>query len=284
MPTTYSPLRYPGGKTKLYPIVRPIINANLSGSNRIYIEPFAGGAGLALKLLYCHDVDKIILNDVDASIFAFWNSCLHNTDALCDMILSCPLTLDEWHLQKDIYCNPQNHSELEIGFATFFLNRCNVSGIIRGGPIGGKKQTGSFKLDARFNRKSLIEKIRRIGANSSSIDFYNLDATYFMTHLPANCNGDNIILNIDPPYVRKGNMLYENAFTEQHHVLLANVISTLPYKWLVTYDWCDLIDHLYSKYRKEIIQLNYSIGSAKSGQELLIYGDSIDLPSHKDTH
>ena len=44
-----SPLRYPGGKAQLFPLVRDIIVANrLNGAT--YIEPFAGGAGLALKL------------------------------------------------------------------------------------------------------------------------------------------------------------------------------------------------------------------------------------------
>ena len=161
MPQTPSPLRYPGGKTKLFEYISPVVTKNLNGTNRIYIEPFAGGSGLALKLLFAGIVDSLILNDLDYSIYCFWNSCITQAPALCTMIEECTIDLSMWNTQKYIFLNQEKFSPLEIGFATFFLNRCNVSGVIKGGPIGGTSQKGKYKIDARFNKSKLISKIER---------------------------------------------------------------------------------------------------------------------------
>ena len=152
MPSTYSPLRYPGGKTKFYSYVRDILDCNgLLGET--YIEPFAGGAGLALKLLLNDDVKRIVINDFDPAIYCFWYSILQNPEAFCDLIMTVPLTQEEWKRQRQIYLEQDISEPLRLGFATFFLNRTNVSGVVNGGMIGGKNQSGPFKLDAR-DRKS----------------------------------------------------------------------------------------------------------------------------------
>jgi DNA adenine methylase len=173
--------------------------------------------------------------------------------------------------------NASQYTKLEIAFATFLLNRCNVSGIIAGGPIGGNNQTGNYGLDARFNKKELIRKIQNIYKERERIYFSNIDAKEFLRTLPDNFGWNETILNIDPPYVKKGPMLYENSFSIEDHEKLAQIIMELPYKWMVTYDECETIYNLYPQYRKEIIILNYSIGNSKNGKELIIYSDNIDL-------
>lgn len=277
MPITESPLRYPGGKSKLYNLIRPIVTHNVHGASRTYVEPFAGGAGLALQLLFNGDVDHLVLNDIDYNIFCFWDTCLHNAEELCFLIDNCNINMDTWSLQRTIYDNPAEHSRLEVAFSTFFLNRCNVSGIIRGGPIGGHNQTGNYGLDARFNREDLQRKIRHIFRERDRIEFFNMDAHSLILNILPRYNINCTILNIDPPYVKKGPLLYENSFTVDDHAKLAHAIENLNYKWIVTYDECDTIYSLYSCFRKEIITLDYSIGNTKSGRELIIYSDSIDL-------
>lgn len=277
MPKTESPLRYPGGKTKLYSIIRPIVLKNTSGNNRIYAEPFAGGAGLALQLLYNQDVDALILNDIDYHVYCFWNACLNSSEKFCQIIDECTIDLGTWDSQRRIYLHPFDYTALEVAFSTFFLNRCNVSGIISGGPIGGRNQKGAYGLDARFNKSSLIKKIQRINNVREKITFFNLDAKDFIQKIPPNYNPNEIILNIDPPYVKKGPLLYENSYSEDDHAALAHIIDSLEYKWLVTYDECDTVYRLYSQFRKEIISINYSIGHERCGRELIIYSDSIDL-------
>ncbi|WP_368183231.1 DNA adenine methylase [Anaerotruncus rubiinfantis] len=281
MPSTPSPLRYPGGKTKLYGLIQPIVAANIVGANRIYVEPFAGGSGLALKLLFNHDVDQLILNDIDYRIYCFWQACLHDTNQLCTLVQNCDVTVDNWRIQKDIYMSPDSYTQTQVGFATFFLNRCNVSGVISGGPIGGFDQLGTYLIDARFNRNALIARIRDIGAQANNITFYNLDASTFLQNELPQVNIDSIFLNIDPPYVKKGKLLYENSFHENDHTELSRVVQALQYKWIVTYDECDLIQQLYSDRRQQVITLDYSAGSTRKGSEFLILSDLIVIPEQQ---
>ena len=182
MPVSASPLRYPGGKTKLYGVVKPIIERNIVG-DCTYVEPFAGGAGLALKLLFNGDVQSLVLNDIDENIYAVWNACLTETEELCRLIDDCIPSIDEWSVQKQIYLNPDRHTLIERAFATLFLNRCNVSGVINGGPIGGKKQTGKYRIGARFVSESLIARVRQIGDNRDHISFYNREASDFLLNI-----------------------------------------------------------------------------------------------------
>ena len=275
MPVTDSPLRYPGGKTKLYSKIQSIIAQALPKENRIYIEPYAGGAGLALKLLYKNDVCRLILNDLDEHIFWFWNICLNNADALCDKIENCHINLSEWEKQRDIYRKSQEHCELDNAFATLFLNRCNVSGIIEGGPIGGMEQRGTYKLNARFNKVELIRKIKKIERYKDQIQFYNMDAIVFLKWVEENVCAENSLLNLDPPYVKKGVMLYRNSYTKDDHVEIAEVMSKLERKWIITYDESELITKLYQNYQMEKIVLGYSAGKTKSGSELIIYSSQI---------
>lgn len=271
MPTTYSPLRYPGGKTKLYKIIQPIIKSNVA-KECIYVEPFAGGAGLALKLLFKGDVSQLILNDYDENISCFWNICLTQPHDLCDMVANCVPTLEVWDKQREIYKNPTQYSSLQRAFAILFLNRCNISGVISGGPIGGRAQNGKYQINARYNKNGLIEKIKRIGTVASRIQFYDLDATEFINSIVSSLAYDKTFINIDPPYVNKGYMLYKNAFTEKDHRALSQTITPLTFKWITTYDKCPLIQELYRDCKQETLSLTYSAGETKNGQELLIYG------------
>ena len=275
MPLTPSPLRYPGGKTKLYNYVKSIIEVNnLIGET--YIEPFAGGAGLAIKLLLNNDVKRIVINDLDPAIYAFWRCVLDNPDEMCDFVNTVSLTVDEWDKQHNVYVNPLQHSKLELAQATLFLNRTNVSGVITGGVIGKRDQTGKYKIDARFNREELIKKIRVISNLSNKIDLYNLDAiTFLQTELR---HYYKVFINFDPPYVVKGGQLYKNSFTEDNHRLLRDQIAKCNRKWMVTYDMCDLVANLYSKFRGSLVDIYYSANGAKKAKEYVFFSDNIILP------
>ena len=276
LPITPSPLRYPGGKTKLYEYVKSIIKANnLIGET--YIEPFAGGAGLALKLLLNGDVKKIVINDLDPAIYAFWYVVLNQTDDICNFITTVPVTLDEWDKQHDIYVNQAAHTQLELAQATFFLNRTNVSGVITGGMIGGRKQEGKYKIDARFNRTQLVERIRKIANYSDKIDLYNLDAIDFIKHEVLG-HYYKAFINFDPPYVDKGGELYKNSFTEEDHRILRDHIAQCNRKWIVTYDMCDLVAELYSAFRGGTVDIYYSANGAKKAKEYIFFSNNLIIP------
>ena len=277
MPNTDSPLRYPGGKTKLYSYVREILKQNdLIGQT--YIEPFAGGAGLALKLLLKDDVSRIVINDLDPAIYSFWYSVLAYPQELCDRIYSVPLTQKEWHKQRDIYFLQDSTNPLELGFATFFLNRTNVSGVVKGGLIGGQNQTGKYKLDARFNREALSKKIMDIAARKSQIVLLNQDAKE-MLHPTQLRRYYKVFINLDPPYVKKGAQLYKNAFSEIDHRELSDLVSKCKRKWIVTYDICPLVAELYKEFRSSLLDVTYSIQSSKKAKEYIFFSDNLVLPN-----
>lgn len=276
MPSTYSPLRYPGGKSKFYDYIRELLKCNnLIGET--YIEPFAGGAGLALKLLLNDDVKRIVINDFDSAIYSFWHSILYETDAFCDLINSTPITLEEWKRQKDIYESRRNFVSLKLGFSAFYLNRTNVSGVIKGGVIGGQEQNGTYKIDARFNKKNLTEKILKISNRRDQIVLLNQNAKELLQSSQLRRFYKSFI-NLDPPYVKKGAQLYKNAFTEKDHKDLYKLISECNRKWVVTYDICPLVAELYKGYRSSYLDVTYSIQISKKAQEYIFFSNNLQLP------
>ncbi|MDR1320567.1 MAG: DNA adenine methylase [Gracilibacteraceae bacterium] len=280
MPTTMSPLRYPGGKTKLYTYVKEILNCNgLLGQT--YIEPFAGGAGLAIKLLLNGDMKRIVINDFDPSIYYFWHSILNTTDDFCHLVFKTDITTEEWQKQRAIYLKQDTTNPLELGFATFFLNRTNISGVIKGGIIGGINQTGTHAMTARFNKENLVSKIREIAAHKEQIIVYNLDAQEFLLPKYMRCFYKSFI-NFDPPYVKKGAKLYKNSFNEKDHRDLSEKISQCERKWIVTYDICPLVADLYSDYRYGFLDLTYSINQSKKAQEYIFFSNNLILPERID--
>ncbi|PLA73974.1 DNA methyltransferase [Hydrogenovibrio sp. SC-1] len=269
MPITYSPLRYPGGKSQLTPFVIELLRENklLDG---VYIEPFAGGAGIAWHLLLKGYVQEVFINDLNPSIYAFWYSVLHKTDDLCGLIEKTPITIDEWHHQKYIQAM-KNRSKLDLAFSTLFLNRTNRSGIIKAGVIGGKEQSGNYKLDCRFPKESIIKKIQDIALFKDEIQLSNLDANDFIKNKLTNVSEKSLV-NIDPPYYVKGKGLYQNFFEHDDHVKLLDSIESISQPWIVTYDNTPEINALYQHYQPKSFELNYSAQKKCKGSEVLIYG------------
>lgn len=276
---TPSPLRYPGGKTILYDKVKRILEENHL-LECTYMEPFSGGAGLALKLLMNNDVKKIVINDFDFAIYSFWHNVLFDTDRFCEDIKNITVNLKEWEKQKEIYNNKDNYSIYEIGLATFFLNRTNRSGIIKGGPIGGRKQEGKYKIDCRFNKLILIKKIKEIGKYRNRIKLFNYDVNDFIKRVVMRQKKENFFIYFDPPYIKKGPELYKNHFNYNEHTYLSeNIKEKLAEKnWIVTYDKNDLVYKLYKNFFTLDFNLNYSAGNNKIGNEVMIMSNSLVKP------
>ena len=271
-----SPLRYPGGKAQLFPLVRDIIVANsLNGAT--YIEPFAGGAGLALKLLADGVVSRLFINDLDIHIYAFWHSVLNASEALCEMIRQTPVDCEYWNLQRSVYQRADTKDLLSLGFATFYLNRTNVSGVLTGGIIGGKSQRGKYRIDARFDKDALIEKITFVARQRDRILLFNDDAIDFLMRAEVS-SARKAIVNFDPPYVQKGATLYKNSFTESDHRRLAKAILACRKKWIVTYDVCPLVSELFKTKRMGQIGVYYSARNPRLANECIIFSDNLKLP------
>lgn len=275
MPSNLSPLRYPGGKTQLYPFVKEILKQNdLLGET--YIEPFAGGAGLAIKLLLNNEVKRIIINDLDFAIYSIWYCILNYTDDFCQKIEDIDVSVNEWDKQRNIYFS-HTESIFDMGFSAFYLNRTNRSGVIKGGMIGGRGQSGTYKINARFNKDALIEKIKNIAQQKDKIIITNHDAADFLSGGVLN-HYYKTFINFDPPYVIKGSQLYQNSFTEEDHKALAELISKCRRKWMVTYDICPLVEELYYKFRKAHISVNYSASNSGQAKEFVFFSNNVAIP------
>lgn len=273
----YSPLRYPGGKTKIAPLVNAIME-KAEIKNGIYIEPFAGGGGVALALLLSNKVKHIVINDMDITIYAFWHSILNHTDEFIELIKKTQITIEEWHKQKDIFLNKDSSNLLELGFATFFLNRTNRSGILKAGPIGGYNQTGNYLIDARFNKQNLIKRIERIGQYKDKISLFNLEIKDFMkTVLPKYKR--NAFVYFDPPYFKKGHELYINFFKPKDHQALAKLIKKIKIDWMVTYDNVEEVKSIYKDREQKVYDLNYSLANKGKNSEIIVLSRDLWLTS-----
>jgi DNA adenine methylase len=273
-----SPLRYPGGKACLYDIVKTIIAHN-SLEQRQYVEPYSGGCGLALSLLYNGHVTAVHLNDADRSVWAFWHAVLNLTDDLVREIERAELSVNEWERQRSVQNRKADADPLELGFSTFYLNRTNRSGVIHsGGIIGGRDQAGPYKIDCRFNKIALIERILRASRYRGRIHLYNEDAEDFLANTDV-CYPQTSIIYIDPPYVGKGSSLYRNSYSAADHRRLADLFATLENPWFLTYDNVELVRQLYCQYGSVELDIGYSAHSRYRGSELLVFSPKLHIPS-----
>jgi DNA adenine methylase len=271
-----TPLRYPGGKSKLANFMRLVFKEN-NLINGHYIEPYAGGAGIALHLLFSGYASHIHINDLNRSIYAFWQVVLEDTDNICRLIYDTPVKIDTWLTEKEIQAHPEHHSQLDLGFSTFFLNRTNRSGIISGGVIGGRNQDGHWKLDARYNKEALISRIERISRFSDKITLYNRDAADFIAEVLPRLPLESIVY-LDPPYYTKGSDLYEDHYIHDDHITISNLVRQISQKWIVSYDDTPEIKQMYQGYRMLPYKLSYSAAERYIGSEIMCFSDDIVIP------
>lgn len=275
MPTTDTPLRYPGGKTQLTPFVLDVMRAN-ELMHCVYCEPFAGGAGIACRLLLAGAVSEIWINDIDASIYAFWHSVLNAPDKLCSWIQKTPITISEWKKQRALQ-QDKTASIFQIGCSTLFLNRTNRSGILKGGVIGGQEQVSDYLLDCRFNRVDLIRKIQRLSLYKDQIHLSRLDAElYIKTVVPK--LPDHSLTNIDPPYFGKGPGLYTSFYEPKDHTALSHAVRQIKKPWMLTYDDAPEILDLYAGLPQLLTELNYTAQIKRIGVELLVMSKTLKWP------
>lgn len=267
MSIAHSPLRYPGGKNCIFPFVSSLIAENgLTGCK--YIEPYAGGAGLALRLLFEEYAGTIVINDLDPLVHAFWCMCISEPERFIRWIERTPVSVVTWKRCKEVIRRRNAEDAFESATSFFFLNRTNVSGVLKGGAIGGLDQTGNYKIDARFNKVELIRKVEKIARFSSRIIVANRDGVDLIKSCEADTTDSFIYL--DPPYYQKGAKLYLNAFKDADHEKLAKYVSKLSTPWMLSYDNHSFITNLYQRFEKRAYKLQHST-SNKIGDEVLIF-------------
>ena len=271
-PSFITPLRYPGGKGRLGLWLAELIKHN-GLEDGCYVEPYAGGAGAAVYLLLNSHIDRIVINDADPVIYAFWWALLNDTERLVDLILKTPVNMDTWHEQQALVTRDCNADLTATGFATFFLNRTNRSGIIKGGVIGGKDQSGKYKIDARYNVEDLVGRIRKIAKFRDRIKLYGVDAMALLAMDDVGIDNEGLVY-LDPPYYNKGSQLYRNHYKPEDHLEIAKTVLDLKTPWLVTYDNCEEINRIYEGASGVEFSIKYSTHLARpKAKEILYYGN-----------
>lgn len=274
----YTPLRYPGGKAKFAPYIAEVMRANgLEGGH--YLEPYAGGAGVALELLFHDYAEHIHINDLDPAINAFWNAVTQSPNKVLDLINDTPITIDQWHYWRSVMLGEIEGNPVERGFATLFVNRTAHSGILKGGVIGGKAQSGTYKLDARFKKDVISSRIERIASRSSEITVYCEDAFHLLSRC-AEFLPERSLIYLDPPYYVKGRGLYRNFYDHDDHLQIADLLQSesFPIAWVVSYDNAPEICEMYSESEVLKYGLNYTAQRRYIGDEVMFFKDSVVIP------
>ena len=273
-----SPLRYPGGKTCLASKLEKAIKKTFSDNEKItFVEPYAGGAGASLALLCSGKVDKIIINDLDKSVYNFWKIVVQDTDYLIRKIRRTKVDIQEWKKQKEIYTLLKDkprlslRDERKLAFATLFLNRTNRSGIMRGGPIGGIRQLSKWKVDERFTKTTIIDRLQKIHKFRKKIEVHNLDGIKFLRKLKQRENASQYFIFLDPPYFQKGKSLYLNNYNNNDHKELSEfLIKSSLKKWIMTYNDVSYIKFLYKELPITEFEIQHDAHYSKIGREIMI--------------
>ena len=273
----YTPLRYPGGKRRLSSFVAALLELNDLRDVQ-YVEACAGGASLALFLLFNEYASHIHINDSSRPVYAFWHQVLNNNASLCRRIERTPVTMDEWHRQRAVLDVQDDADIADLGFAAFFLNRTNRSGIISGWVIGGKEQKGKWGLDARFSKVDLMRRIQKIGRYRTRVSLYRQDVLQFTKDVVDGLNG-SVFAFFDPPYIEKGEGLYLNEYGLEDHLKLEAKVARLRHPWVVTYDYEAAVRHkLYRRHPRLAFELSYSAQERRGGREAMFLSRRLTLP------
>lgn len=249
----------------------------------VYAEAFAGGAGAALNLLLFEDVYEIYLNDKDELIYKFWKSILNQTDDFLKLVIDTKIDMQEWTYRKNILNNRSLQSkltDLELAFTVFLLNRTNRSGILKAGVIGGTNQDGDWKIDARFNKQTLIKRIEKIAFYKERIHLSCKDAVSFLKSIDNRYTSENkLLIYLDPPFVKQGQELYRYYFKKDDHIQLSQHLQRkVKSTWVLSYDDDNLIHSIYKEVEKNVFEFNYYANQTKLGKELVITSKNCKLP------
>lgn len=274
----YSPLRYPGGKAPFAPFIAKVMQVNgVEGGH--YMEPYAGGAGVALELLFHGHASHIHINDADPAVYAFWTAVTKHSKQLLQLLDDTPITMDQWFKWKAVLRGDQKASMVERGFATLFMNRTNRSGILKAGVIGGREQNGEYKLDARFKKDQMISRIEAIATRAKDITVYNEDSLELLGRSRAFLPKKSLIY-LDPPYYVKGKGLYRNYYKHDDHVRIAKLLQQKNFRWpwVVSYDNADEICAMYKMSQALSYGLNYTAQRRYVGSEVMFFSQGLVVP------
>ncbi|MCL4480065.1 MAG: DNA adenine methylase [Candidatus Thermoplasmatota archaeon] len=274
MKPTVTPLRYPGGKTWILPYIKEFLRFHHMNLGTI-VEPFAGSASVSIGLLKDNLADLAYICENDPLIFAFWESVLYRNNEFIESVRHLQITMDTWYdfkkyLEHDVKAK---YDSIELGLAFLFYNRTNYSGIIKAGPIGGKRQLSKYTMQCRFNIDRIIKKIHELAELSDKVKIFFSDGIDFIRKFDRSVYESDVFFYIDPPYYNAGKVLYRNYFNDDDHSKLASILTEMETPWLVSYDESDFIYGLYTTSKSHYVYTDYQAGNLKRGMRELLFSN-----------
>lgn len=231
-----SPLRYPGAKSALAPVLARVVIAAKQSRQvpeiNLLVEPFAGGASASLRMIGEGIVDRILLADADPLVTAFWQAAADDTERLIDRMhdewrryvrdggATAVERWDYWRAWKPRPSMMPRDRRLAVGMKCLFLNRTTFSGILHGkaGPIGGRAQASDYPIGCRWNPDAIAERLRYVGHLYSVgrlVDVWRKDWRRTLGDVPEQYPQllpSRVVAYLDPPYVEKSSVLYPTSF------------------------------------------------------------------------
>lgn len=256
-----SPLRYPGGKSK---VIDQIYARLIPEKLETFVELFAGGASLGLSLLDAGKIKNLILNDLAPLVHNFWNVVLREPEVLIRYIRNDLPDMDRyWRAKaniKEAY-PAEGQPDADLAYDFLLLNRLSFGGILSANPICGRNGSDE-DLRQRWNPESLVKRIEHIVGMRDHITLYRQSAeSLFLEQI--GWYPERTTIFVDPPYTTAGKLLYGMTFQDGHRDL-ADALNEFFRCWpgpdiIITYDDSPMVRELYPYATVEKLQTCWSI-------------------------
>ncbi len=242
-----SPLRYPGSKKRLAPLIVDIVRRH---DFDLFVEPFAGGAYIGLFMAKNNLAKKVVLGESDPLVASFWKALFGQNRQLAQRVRELEISIGEWRRIRE--WRPE--TTLDKAIKCLYLNRTNYSGILKAGPLGGKGQSGPYDIGCRFDKEKIARRIEALGSLGERVEVIRADYRETL----AKTEGQKRFIYLDPPYYEKGHLLYNDYFGQNDHIELRDVLARIEDAWLLSYDEAPDIKRFYEGFPMESFALYHS--------------------------
>ena len=244
-----TPLRYPGGKSR----VAPMLIEKFPSGIKEFREPFLGGASVALLFSQKHPEIPVWVNDKYEYLYNFWVTLQEDGDNLSDVLVGIKEDHSTEEKAKELFISAKEEISKADPFrkAVLFwiLNKCSYSGLTENSSFSASASRQNFTTRGAKHLKNISEIIQHW-------EITNLDYTEVLQP-----DGDGVFCFLDPPY-KIGSYLYgtnaEMHKTFDHDDFIAQC-KKCPNKWMVTYNNDIDLKEGYKGYNQEEFRITYGM-------------------------
>ncbi len=253
--TLKAPFGWIGGKSKL---AKDIIKS-ISYDHTTYVEVFGG----AMSVLYAKTPSKLeVVNDINSELVNLHRCIRTNPQSLSMYLHQLLISREIFDDIKHKRIKPRN----KIEAAAFYLFQLTQSFGSKGDNFAMSAKSGRKPKDIYKSYSKWSKRLKGVTIENKSFDelikLYDKPETLFYC---------------DPPYVSTESY-YKNTggFGVEEHELLADTLSNIKGKFLLSYNDCQYVRDLYRDYNiRSTKEIEYTLGKnvhgkSKSVREILI--------------